>query len=107
MRQPNKAIAEARAAGLTFFDTGEPCRMGHRSPRYVSNWICVACAKLRHREESLSGKKKEWNQKAAERRGTALGDYGGVPHHAPLSAPEIVTWGGPYPALMSGKWRKP
>lgn len=47
------ARQEARAAGLTKFSTGEPCRNGHLSERLVSNRRCIAClaALTRHHYE--------------------------------------------------------
>lgn len=35
----------ALAAGLTFYDTGKPCRNGHSGPRYAKTGHCVACLK--------------------------------------------------------------
>lgn len=35
--------AEAKAAGLKRYFTGEPCPKGHRSERRVSNRACVSC----------------------------------------------------------------
>lgn len=37
------SIRAAEAAGLIHYFTGEPCRHGHMSPRYVSTWRCVQC----------------------------------------------------------------
>lgn len=34
---------DAADSGRTFFYTGRPCKLGHMSPRYVTNGGCVAC----------------------------------------------------------------
>lgn len=36
----------ARAAGVRFYSTGEPCRKGHVEPRRASSGVCVECAKI-------------------------------------------------------------
>lgn len=40
---------EARAQGLKFYFTGEPCCHAHISPRYVNNMTCVQCNRLASR----------------------------------------------------------
>jgi hypothetical protein len=45
----------AVAAGGKHFDTGEPCANSHRSPRYVSNGICVECLSIRQQARSAVG----------------------------------------------------
>lgn len=35
--------ADARARGLKYYFTGEPCPKGHIAERYVSNLHCIAC----------------------------------------------------------------
>lgn len=35
--------AQARAAGLNKYDTGKPCRNGHRAERYVQSGVCLVC----------------------------------------------------------------
>jgi hypothetical protein len=68
-----KTRAEARAAGLTKYDTGLPCRRGHLSPRYASNGTCVQCSNDISRRwqeknaESLQGYRAEWREKNRER----------------------------------------
>jgi hypothetical protein len=36
---------EAAAAGLKKYDTGRPCKHGHRAERYVMSGACSACIK--------------------------------------------------------------
>lgn len=47
MSKPPQIIsrAAARAAGLTNFYTGRPCKRGHLSPRLVSNGVCLECGR--------------------------------------------------------------
>lgn len=42
--------AEAAVCGLSRFYTGEPCKSGHRTERFVSNRQCVACNALAARQ---------------------------------------------------------
>lgn len=56
-----KTCAAAKAAGLPFFYTGEPCKYGHLAVRRTSDRKCVACDKrrsdeqwARHREAKLA-----------------------------------------------------
>lgn len=35
--------AQAFASGLNKYDTGKPCRNGHRAPRYTQSGTCEAC----------------------------------------------------------------
>lgn len=44
---------EAATCGLSRFYTGELCRQGHRSERYVSNRQCVSCNAEKAREREL------------------------------------------------------
>ena len=37
--------ADARAAGLKRYFTGEPCRNGHVAERMVVSYLCIACHK--------------------------------------------------------------
>jgi hypothetical protein len=37
--------AEAKSLGLTRYQTGIPCRRGHRAERYVSTGNCVECVR--------------------------------------------------------------
>ena len=39
--------AEAKAAGLKRYFTGEPCKHGHVAERFVSNWDCAQCLHVR------------------------------------------------------------
>jgi hypothetical protein len=44
---------EAKAKGLTRYSTGKPCKNGHLAEKFVSNYLCVECAKMQghlHRE---------------------------------------------------------
>jgi len=34
---------EAKQSGLTFYETGKPCKHGHLSKRYTKTAICVEC----------------------------------------------------------------
>lgn len=44
---------EAKSLGLKFYYTGKPCRRGHEeTPRYVTNYHCLACSKEDSRKES-------------------------------------------------------
>lgn len=36
---------EAEDSGLMFYFTGDPCRYGHKSERYVSSGNCVECVR--------------------------------------------------------------
>lgn len=45
--------AEAAASGLSRFHTGESCKEGHFTERYVSNRQCVACNAIRTRHREL------------------------------------------------------
>jgi hypothetical protein len=48
--------AEAAASGLSRFYTGEPCKSGHLSERFVSNRQCVTCnASQARQRERLRG----------------------------------------------------
>lgn len=49
---------EAADSGRTFFYTGRPCKLGHMSPRYVTNGGCVACfrTKFKPRRNPWTGK---------------------------------------------------
>jgi hypothetical protein len=38
--------ADAKALGLTTYDSGEPCKNGHLSNRYVCNNGCCDCVKI-------------------------------------------------------------
>jgi hypothetical protein len=49
---------EARALGLSRYHTGEPCKRGHISERYVSTAQCVTC-QLAH-SASRADKKDSW-----------------------------------------------
>jgi hypothetical protein len=37
------SLEDAKAAGLTVYRTGKPCRRGHASWRYISNGGCLVC----------------------------------------------------------------
>lgn len=41
--QPRLTRAEARAAGLSRYFTGQPCPKGHVAERYTNNYSCVVC----------------------------------------------------------------
>lgn len=69
---------QARAEGLTFFFTGNPCRRGHMSTRYVSSYECLECCLLpqhkdRRRQVHIDNKEhrasylKEWKEKNRDR----------------------------------------
>lgn len=102
-RAPDMARVAAQAAGEMFFHNGKPCKYGHVGPRYTTNSVCVACARMKRLRESAQNAVRQ--QRVRDRREIAPGDYGGVPHHAPLCPPEVVTWG-TFPTLLSGNWRK-
>lgn len=42
-----RVLDEARAAGLSTYTTGKPCRAGHVAARYVSTRACVVCADIK------------------------------------------------------------
>ena len=42
------ARQKAIEAGLTTYNTGKPCRVGHVADRYVSNGECLECVKARN-----------------------------------------------------------
>lgn len=52
--------AEAKASGQKRFYTGEPCEHGHLGERYVSDWRCCECARLKDTHRSQSDKRKEY-----------------------------------------------
>lgn len=105
MRQPNQALAEARAAGLKFFMTGQPCKFGHVSPRYVSNSVCVACA-AEKRERANARKAKRAAERLRWPSNRAQADSADDDIiTAWRRTHELTTWGGSYPALMAAKWR--
>jgi len=112
-RPENEAHKAAAARGAKYFYTGVPCIHGHDSPRYTSSWACVKCAILRgggdisfldkarsavrrfeSRVENLA--KAVATRRALEER-DIISDW--------RKTHELVTWGGPYPTLMSGKWK--
>jgi hypothetical protein len=45
---------EAKAQGLTHYDTGKPCKKGHNSPRFVSSMTCCQC--MLERQQTLEVK---------------------------------------------------
>lgn len=57
---------EAKAAGLKRFFTGEPCKKGHISERFLSG-SCVQCYKERIQKEEHKAKKRESDKKYRER----------------------------------------
>lgn len=44
---PTLSRADARLAGLTYYQTGKPCVHGHTGDRYVSTGNCAECIKSR------------------------------------------------------------
>ena len=40
------ARSEAKLAGKTFYISDQPCKKGHKGPRYVSTGNCVQCIKF-------------------------------------------------------------
>jgi hypothetical protein len=41
---------DARQVGSIYYETGKPCKRGHRAPRFVSTCICMECNKLAARK---------------------------------------------------------
>ena len=56
---------DAKAAGLKRFFTGEPCKKGHVSERFLSG-SCVQCYKERMQKEEHKSKKRESDKKYRE-----------------------------------------
>lgn len=56
-----KTKAAAKEMGHKTYDTGKPCRHGHKSPRMASNGICCACRaeESARRSQKSQVKKKE------------------------------------------------
>ena len=46
---------DAKAQGLKFYFTGEPCKNNHIDQRYVNGCACVSCKKQRTRDYTTSG----------------------------------------------------
>jgi len=55
----------AQEASAPTYDTGEPCKHGHLSPRYTKNGVCVTCAKG-HQKAQYDRHKAELNRQTAE-----------------------------------------
>lgn len=117
-RARNEVHLAAVASGAKYFTTGEPCRYGHNSPRYTSSWACVECAILRRSgDASFIEQAKRAIDRAKDRvfHGKLGAEVARLKQRAATDDPdiisewrkdhELVTWGGPYPTLMSGKWR--
>ncbi len=51
--------AEAKERGLTKFYTGKPCKNGHYSKRFVSNYICVECNRTKVIKKRVKSKEPE------------------------------------------------
>ena len=64
---------EARARGLKHYFTGEPCKRGHISPRYVSCKMCTACNNERslvnyhNNKDAISTRRKNYYQREKDR----------------------------------------
>jgi YHS domain-containing protein len=63
----------ARAAGQTFYFTGQPCKRGHVAKRYSHNANCVVCVRLigAQWKKTAKGRKyyNEWqNRRRAQQR---------------------------------------
>jgi len=60
---------EAKAKGLRFYFTGEPCKHGHVAERWVSCWVCVDCDRkwrLENPEKKSAKNKKYWLENREE-----------------------------------------
>lgn len=58
-----RSRAEAKAKGLRFYFTGEPCRNGHTARRNTSNQICITCDsewRAKNRQALLSSKRERY-----------------------------------------------
>lgn len=42
------SVAEARATGTKFYDTGKPCKHGHVAPRRTTTKHCTVCERIRN-----------------------------------------------------------
>jgi hypothetical protein len=60
--------ADAKEKGLKLYFTGNPCKFGHISNRYISNGCCVDCDKSKSQKNYVKNKKtilevgKNWRQ---------------------------------------------
>lgn len=63
---------DARTAGALYYRTGEPCRNGHKSERYVSTTRCVTCHKAvadrLKTSEKVIQTKRNWRLKNKDRK---------------------------------------
>lgn len=110
-RPKDPARAAALDAGETFYENGNPCKYGHVGQRYTSSSACVQCCQEwrdQHRPARVRGKYKTRARTAGEvvadavKQAEAFIAAWVTPREKPQ---ELVTWGGPYPTLMSGKWK--
>lgn len=53
---------DARDAGLKHFFTGQPCKHGHVSVRYVGNGECFSCAAERNKRDEIKAYQKKYRE---------------------------------------------
>jgi 5-methylcytosine-specific restriction endonuclease McrA len=93
---------EARAAGLTFYCGGRPCKAGH-SLRYVSTANCAPCLEMQQAEnaDSIRVRASAWHQahteisvaRARERRIKFGSGFDAASHSRRRAAKEGHQWG--------------
>lgn len=61
---------KAKAKGLDMYFTGKPCKNGHISERYVSNWQCIDCSQEYSKQRYQENKEdiKQYRQENKEHR---------------------------------------
>jgi len=100
MGRPRNAVRDAAlAAGQKYYLADKPCLHGHMGLRNTKSNNCVQCTGRRYRANRFL---KTLGQPLPVLREPVFVSAYAVERVRPA---ELVTWGGPYPALMAAAWR--